>query len=156
MLDLVAELQIVASTLRAGGVEFALCGGLAVVVHGHVRATKDIDLLIRSADRDAALASLRSAGFDVPSAPMTFDAGTPAERRIQRVSKVVGQQLVTVDLIFVEPALGGIWATRQAFERDGQRLVVVSRDGLIAMKRLAGRAQDVADIEALERGAGHD
>ncbi|MDQ3037982.1 MAG: nucleotidyl transferase AbiEii/AbiGii toxin family protein [Myxococcota bacterium] len=156
MLDLVAELQGVASTLRAGGVEFALCGGLAVAVHGHVRATRDIDLLIRSADRDKALASLKSAGFDLLAAPMTFDAGTPAERNIQRVSKVVGGHLVTVDLIFVEPAFGRVWATRLTFERDGTTLVVVSRDGLIEMKRLAARAQDMADIEALERASADD
>lgn len=151
MLDLVAELQGVASTLRASGVELALCGGLAVAVHGHLRATKDIDLLIRSADRDAALASLKSAGFDLLAARMTFDASTPSERNIQRVSKVVDGHQVTVALILVEPAFGRVWATRQTFERDGTTLVVVSRDGLIEMKRLAARAQDVADIEALER-----
>jgi hypothetical protein len=32
------------------------------------------------------------------------------------------------------------------------RIQVVSREGLIAMKQLAGRTQDLADIEALERG----
>lgn len=54
-------------------------------------------------------------------------------------------------LDLVEPAFGAVWAARQTFERDGTTLVVVSRDGLIEMKRLAARAQDVADIEALER-----
>jgi hypothetical protein len=46
MVDLVAELHVVADALVAAGVEFALCGGLAVAVHGHVRATRDIDLLV--------------------------------------------------------------------------------------------------------------
>ncbi len=71
-------------------------------------------------------------------------------------SKAVAGALVTVDLILVEPAFGTVWAGRQTFERDGVRLVVVSREGLVAMKRIAGRAQDVADIEALRRGDGDD
>ena len=152
MVDLVAELHAVADALRAAGVEFALCGGLALAVHGHVRATKDIDLLVPTAHRDAALIALRRAGFDLPAGPMTFGAGTPAERHVQRVSKAVAGALVTVDLILVEPAFATVWAGRLAFERDGARLVVVSREGLVAMKRIAGRAQDIADIEALERG----
>jgi hypothetical protein len=87
---------------------------------------------------------------------LTFGAGTPGERHVQRVSKPVAGALVTVDLIHVEPAFGAVWAGRQSFERDGARLVVVSREGLVAMKRVAGRAQDVADIGALERGDGDD
>ena len=51
--DLVAELQSIARAFDRDGVEFALCGGLAVAVHGHVRATKDIDLLVPTAGRDA-------------------------------------------------------------------------------------------------------
>ncbi|MBI2894608.1 MAG: nucleotidyl transferase AbiEii/AbiGii toxin family protein [Deltaproteobacteria bacterium] len=154
MVDLVAELEAVSGSLHADGVEFALCGGLAVAVHGHVRATKDIDLLIPSASRDAALGALAKVGYDVPALPMTFGAGTPTERRVQRVSKLADQGIVTVDLVFVEPAFREAWATRQTFERGEARLVVVSRDGLLAMKRLAGRTQDLADIEALEGGGG--
>jgi len=152
MVDLVAELVAIAEALRADGVDVALCGGLAVVVHGHVRATKDIDLLLPAANRDAAIAVLRRLGYDVLALPMTFGAGTAAERRVQRVSKLADQAVVTVDLIFVEPAFHEVWAARQTFERGATRLTVVSRDGLLAMKRLAGRTQDLADIEALEGG----
>ena len=40
-------------------------------------------------------------------------------------------------------------ATYKDGSRDGQ-LVVVSRDVLLRMKHLAGRPQDLADIEKLE------
>ena len=36
-------------------------------------------------------------------------------------------------------------------EVDSRPIKIVSRDGLIKMKRIAGRLQDLADIEALER-----
>lgn len=154
MADLVRELEGIARALEASGVEFAVCGGLAVAMHGHVRATRDIDLLLRTADRDRALAALRSVEFALPAAPMTFGAGTSAERHVQRVSKAIGTQLVTVDLIFVEPAFVQVWSSRQTFTRGDTKLTVVSIEGLVAMKRLAGRAQDLADIEALERLVG--
>jgi hypothetical protein len=151
MVDLVAELFAAIDALEGAQVEAALCGGLALTVHGHVRATKDIDFLLPREAFDRALEVLARCGYDVPALPMTFGAGTTVERYIQRVSKLNEQGVVTIDLIAVQPAFVEVWASRQRFERDGRRLCVVSREGLIAMKRLAGRAQDVADIEALER-----
>jgi hypothetical protein len=153
MADLVAELLTIARTLDAQRIEFAVCGGLAVAIHGHVRATRDIDLLLPNAARAPALDALKTIGFGLPAAPMVFGAGTIGERHVQRVSKAAGRELVTVDLILVEPAFVEVWASRQRFARDATQLTVVSADGLIAMKRLAGRKQDLADIEALERGA---
>ncbi|MBI4861289.1 MAG: hypothetical protein HY815_13685 [Candidatus Riflebacteria bacterium] len=45
MLDLYEELGQIVDTLNRAGVRFALCGGLAVVLHGYIRATKDIEKL---------------------------------------------------------------------------------------------------------------
>jgi len=150
MTDLVAELEAAAAALDARGVEFAVCGGLAVAMHGHVRATRDIDLLVLGASADAALEALAGIGFDLRALPMTFGAGTPAERRVQPDSKAGAPTLITIDLLFVEPAFRDVWASRMTFVRGSSRLQVVSREGLLAMKRLAGRPQDVADIAALE------
>lgn len=58
---------------------------------------------------------------------------------------------MTVDLILVTPGLQSVWDDRLLVEWEGRRVPVVSRRGLIKMKRLAGRPQDLADIEALER-----
>ena len=43
--DVERELDSVRNALVARGIEYALCGGLAVAVHGFVRATKDIDIV---------------------------------------------------------------------------------------------------------------
>ncbi len=150
MADLVAELEGIAAALANAQVEFAVCGGLAVAIHGHVRATRDIDLLLLTTSASEALRVLAGIGFDLPALPMTFGAGTHAERRVQRVSKAGDKELVTVDLIFVEPTFPEVWRGRQNFERGSITLPVVSRAGLIAMKRIAGRPQDLADIAALE------
>ena len=46
-MDLKQELLKVVETLNLASVPYALCGGMAVVLHGYPRLTRDIDLLIR-------------------------------------------------------------------------------------------------------------
>ena len=69
---------------------------------------------------------------------------------IRRVSKVVGEDVVSLDLLLVTPLVEDVWQARESLEFMGETLFVVSRDGLIKMKRQAGRPQDLADIERLE------
>jgi hypothetical protein len=40
MLDLEAELDAVIGALSHAGIEYAVCGGLAMAIHGKPRATK--------------------------------------------------------------------------------------------------------------------
>ena len=53
------ELYLVIDTLQRAGIDYALCGGLAVIVHGYPRLTRDIDLLIREEDLVRARSSLK-------------------------------------------------------------------------------------------------
>jgi hypothetical protein len=52
-------------------------------------------------------------------------------------------------LVVVTPIFEDVWREREAFLWEGEVLTVVSLAGLIAMKRLAGRKQDLADLEQL-------
>lgn len=67
--DLLDALKIVAAVLRDEKVTFALGGGLAAWAHGGPPTEHDIDLMIREADAEAALAALRDAGLRVESPP---------------------------------------------------------------------------------------
>lgn len=53
-------------------------------------------------------------------------------------------------MLITTPAVQSVWDTREAVEFLDTKLAVVSREGLIKMKTLAGRPQDLADIERLE------
>jgi hypothetical protein len=151
-LDLVAELDAVLDSFARAKVDHALCGGLALAVHGHPRATMDIDLLIRPDDLEVALQAAAAVGFDVPARKMIFGLATGDSREIQRVSKVDPDtgSLLTLDLVLAGPSLEDVMATRIATPWRGRPVSVVSRDGLARMKRLAGRPRDLADIAALE------
>lgn len=47
-------------------------------------------------------------------------------------------------------AVEDVWSGKEKIDFMGHDLAVVSRKGLIKMKRLAGRPQDLADIDRLE------
>ena len=59
-LKLRSELLQIAHCLDEAGIDYALCGRLAVVAHGYPRLTKDIDLLIQPSEVDSShIANLR-------------------------------------------------------------------------------------------------
>jgi hypothetical protein len=153
MYPLRQELLNVSRALTNAGVPYALCGGLAVALHGYPRATRDIDLVIRSEDLKQAMDAVGSLGFTLPAAPMVFRKGKPEEQRIERISRIEGEEVITIDFVLAGPFLEDVWADREVFDLDGESIVAVSRDGLIKMKRSADRAQDVADIQQLESHA---
>ncbi|MEQ1824521.1 MAG: nucleotidyltransferase [Pirellula sp.] len=145
------ELLQITHCLDDAGIDYALCGGLAVAAHGYPRVTKDIDLLIQEKNIDSSHKALAQIAYDLGSGLIPFDTGTDKERRLYRVSKADGRELVTLDLLVVTPVFQEIWMTRELVEVGSKALKIVSRDGWIKMKRIAGRLQDLADIEALER-----
>lgn len=145
MTTLLGEFKSITEALNAAGIEYAVCGGWAMAIHGLPRATKDIDLLILSEDLDRVLNVARKCGFGVEGLPLRFDI------EITRISKIdkENKQLVTLDLLLVSEEHREIWAGRQKIGWKEGETYVVSRQGLIQMKRLAGRTQDLADIEKL-------
>jgi hypothetical protein len=49
-MELAGELYQLADALESHGLQYAVCGGLAVAIHGRPRLTVDIDLLIAAED----------------------------------------------------------------------------------------------------------
>ena len=151
VVNLVDELFAISRALRGAGIEYAVCGGIAVTIHGATRTTKDIDLLVAAADVPRILDVVRPLGYVFAALPMTFDEGTPKERHVQRVSKLEGEHHLVLDLIVADASLTGFLDGHIDLPLPEGDLSVVSRETLLKMKRLAARSQDLADVEALER-----
>ncbi len=152
MLDLYDEFKSVIAALNDRGIAYAVCGGLAMAVHGLPRATIDMDLLIRVESLDEVLAVARELGYTLPAKPMTFAGG---DVEIHRRSKPDpdGGDVVMIDLLLVTPAVDQVWKQREEVVWQEGRLSVVSREGLIALKTLRSSSQDLADIERLKEKA---
>lgn len=149
---IIAELIALVTALRNANLPFAVCGGLAMAIHGHPRATQDIDILIREENLNEVLEVAKAVGFWIPSGKMPFKAKTPLAMEIYRVSKAVGEKLIPLDLMLVSPALEEVWNGRISGQIGDVDCTVVSADGLIRMKEIAARTQDLADIEKLRAG----
>ena len=152
MLDLYAEFTAVTNALEQHGVEYAVCGGLAVALHGVQRATMDIDLLISASSLEAVSQAVGELGYNIKGLPMTFKDGAVEIRCISKIDPESGD-LMRLDLLLVTPALADVWQSRQQAEWEAGLLWVVSRNGLIKLKTLGGRPQDLADIERLKEEA---
>lgn len=148
--------------LDAHSVEHIIIGGLAVSAHGHVRPSKDLDIVpnpsrenlvrLTEALADANAADSRAADLDPSEFPMSA----------LRIDDLLqgGNFCVVTDLgdIDVFQWVSGIEAENLYAELDRDALPgsvegipvrVCSLTHLRAMKRAAGRAQDLADLERL-------
>jgi hypothetical protein len=148
-MNLYEELRGLIVALSEGGVEYGVCGGIALALHGLPRATRDIDILIQKRDLQRALAVVALLGFDTPARPMVFKRGEPDQIEVQRVSKLGAREPLSLDLLLVAPILEPVWESRQDFDWEGVTITAVSATGLAIMKRLAGRPQDLADLHRL-------
>lgn len=155
-MNLVTELHAVSAALAGAGIRHAICGGVAVTIHGATRSTKDLDILIAPDDVDAALAAVHPIGYKFAALPLVFEEGTPRERHVQRVSKVEGAQHLVLDFLLERDAFAGFLANPVEVTLPEGRLSVVPRGVLVAMKRMAGRSQDLADVARLEEGDGNE
>jgi hypothetical protein len=130
ILDIARE---VSHLMRTAGIPGVIIGGIAVVLHGHVRTTKDIDIFLPPPLEP--LADLLTAnGF-------TFD----------RVKKEFVKQGVAVHLVLPEQ-IGS--SPHQVVDIEG--IMTVTLADLIDMKLRSGstnllRAQDLADVIGLIR-----
>ena len=126
-------------TLVARGVDFVVVGGVAVQAHGHIRATRDLDVIARTSQANNRRMSNALAELD-------------AEEIGKRVP-VVGYSTRhgRLDLVDFDADFDQLRDRALVVELDGFEVAVASLDDLVRMKRAAGRPQDLGDIGALTR-----
>jgi hypothetical protein len=125
---------------------YLVAGGVAANLHGSVRATKDVDILVPRDEANMArvLAALCELPYgiareldasDIVRNPITIVGDDP------RVDILTIAWTVTFDLA---------WDRRLVRRILGTRVPYLSRDDLVASKQ-TGRASDLADIEQLSK-----
>jgi predicted nucleotidyltransferase len=154
--------EAVFRALNDRGVRYLVAGGVAVVLHGHMRYTKDLDLVVDLAPHQAtaAIETLSALGL-VPSVPVDPLAFADAETRQAWVHEKGMTVLslrhpddirLVVDL-FVEPPADFemLWDASDEMPLETTTVRVISLDDLIAMKRNVGRPRDMLDVDELEQ-----
>jgi hypothetical protein len=132
----------------ASRVEFLLVGAHAMAVHGHVRATKDLDVWIRPTPENASRIFKALIEFGAPLLDLTeADLATPGTVFQIGVPPLRIDLVTRIDGVAFEDA----WGRRVLTPLDGFEVPTLSRADLIANKRATGRLRDLADVEELEK-----
>jgi predicted nucleotidyltransferase len=132
--------------LQRHGVEFLLVGGWAVAVHGHQRATKDIDLFVNPTPENAERVVRALAEFGAPLAGLS--ASDFAEPGL--VFQIGTSLRIDVTTLIDGLDWPGAARERVLVDFDGLQVPVIGRAALLSNKRSTGRKQDLADAEALQ------
>jgi len=146
----------VCDALSAAGVPYAIAGGYAVALHGAVRGTVDVDLVIRleEASFTKAEAALLALGLQ-PRLPVTaaevfrFREEYIANRNLLAWSFVNPSNPAELVDVLIAEDLAQCKPVKVMLK--GRALPVVSKRDLIRMKTRSGRPQDLEDIAALKR-----
>jgi hypothetical protein len=147
-MDLLEELKDLALKLDQKGIDYALCGGLAIAIYAKPRATLDIDIMVTPDFLSETKAAVQELGFAMSSMPMEFTGGAVKIHRLTKIDRDSGEHLI-LDLLIVTPETKKAWDERLVIEWEGGALKVVSPQGLILLKSLRGSGQDQDDIEYL-------
>ncbi len=148
MATLLDELSQLISALDENNIEYAVCGGLALTIHGFPRATFGIDILIRPESLDESYKIAAQFGYDIRGLDMSFKERAVEIRRVSKIDE--DGEVLSLDLLLVTQHAEDVWDTKQLLIWQNRELWIVSREGLIKMKKLAGRAKDLIDIDRIE------
>lgn len=149
------RLRSLLHSLTEGGVDFVVVGGVAVILQASPRVTKDLDICYarvpENLERLAAVllgleAKLRGIDEDLPFVP---DARTLRRTQIRTLTTADGGIDLLVDPDG-SPGYGALRRRASQIQFEGIVVYVASIDDMIAMKRAAGRPQDMVDLESLE------
>jgi hypothetical protein len=143
------DLSELLSCLKSHGVEFLIIGAHAVSFHSRPRMTQDLDLWIGRSHENAQ--RLRDA-MDEFGAPIGNE-GAKRFSELDRQMVRVGVPPNMVDILNFggQSSFEEVYARRVSGRLGNVELFFPCRDDLIELKRAAGRTQDLADIESLER-----
>lgn len=145
------------ATLDHHEVDYLTVGAFAVIAHGYVRATADIDLVARQDDENlgrlaAAFTELDARLRGVDDDLLEIDPTDPATLATG-ASFTLDTDAGPVDYLNDVPGADDYHAMRaRAIETTAAGVVVrvVGVDDLIRMKRASGRPQDLRDIANLD------
>lgn len=134
--------------LNAEEAKYLLIGAYAFAFHGRPRATKDADIFIGASGENAQRVWRALVAFGAPLSQVTeSDLATPDTFFIMGKPPNQIDIITSIDGVTFDQA----WTTRVAATYAGVPVWYLAKDELIANKRAAGRPQDLADVDYLER-----
>lgn len=136
--------------LNSAGVRYVLIGGIALIRHGVVRATRDVDAIIAGdAENIARVRSL------IEAWPATLPNGSPVPEDWVAPGRTINLATPHGDLDLLAErssplSFDELLARAEVRRVDAVEAPICSLADLVALKRLAGRERDLVDLHDLE------
>lgn len=159
------DIRGILAELNREEVEFLVIGGVAVGFHGYVRATKDVDIVPAPdpANLERLARLLRRLNAQIEGAEEFEDDELPDPLDPEvlglggnwvlrtRLGRFDIMQWIGEDALWEKLAPAAVEA-----EVDGLTIRVVSYDDLVVLKEMAGRPEDLTDLQRLRQARGEE
>lgn len=142
-------------------VRYVVAGGVAIVLHGVVRLTADLDIIVDldQENIDKFARAMGEIGYR-PKVPVKVEElGDPSKRKnwidqkgMQVFSFFHPQKQMEIIDVFVKEIIpfAELYAERSVIKAGDVQIPIVSIKHLKLLKKIAGRPQDIADIRSLD------
>jgi len=132
--------------LNSNGVEYLLIGGYAVGIHGHIRATNDLDVWVGMSRDNAARVERALRQFGFGTAELSAELFMTADNVVR-----LGVPPIRIEIL---TSISGVefakcYAEREMIAMEDLTIPVISLLRLRENKSASGRAKDLADLESL-------
>lgn len=147
--------------LNANKIKYVVVGGIALVLHGVVRLTADLDLIVNLETKNLTkfVSVINELGY-LPKVPVKAEELIDYKKR-ETLRREKGMQVfsfyhptkpaVLLDVFMDEPIdYKTLEKKKKVIQAGNLKIPVVSIKHLIALKKISGRPQDIADINALK------
>ena len=134
--------------LQKHDAKFVLVGGLAVLIHGHFRTTKDMDIFYERSEENAIKISKSIQEFGFGYLKLSIEDILDKNGYIK-----LGMQPVRIDLFCDLPGVSfeEVYASAIDYEDEDVKLKVIHVNHLIENKLQVGRLQDITDVKNLKK-----
>ena len=158
---MIVNYEEVFKALNKAKVKYVIAGGVAVVLHGFMRMTNDLDLIVFLQEQNLGkfFDALKSAGY-MPKVPVTKEQFQDHKQR-SRWKKEKGMIVFSfvhrnppfemIDMFVDEPIkFEEIYKLHEKIRLKGILVPVIAVDHLIRLKQKASRLKDLDDIVQLK------
>jgi predicted nucleotidyltransferase len=141
--------------LTAAGVDFVVIGGIAVILSGSARLTRDLDIVFAPDDDNLEALGRVLQGLDARlrevDEPVPFVPDGRTLRKVQLLTLTTSEGWLDIHReVDGMPRYEELRRHAERLDVGDFNVLVASPDDMIAMKREAGRPIDLQDIEELE------
>lgn len=140
--------------LNQAGVRYVLIGGIALIRHGVVRATRDVDAVFDPAHENVERIEALALRWEA-----TRPDGSPIPEGSISPQRSIHLRVPSGDLDLVSEKVAGLsfdalLSRAEVRKVDGVLAPICSLADLVTMKRAVGRERDLADLADLEAAHG--